>query len=141
MWLPILWAATSHEDFLRPQGRSYSRTRLFVHFHSVNSYRLSDVLDFSFAEILVAKRYLIFDLVVGRTRDANPALLCQTLHAGGDVDPIAVEPLSFDNHIPQVNADAELHLPLFWQLGVLHFKFVLNLHRATHGIDHTGELG
>ena len=48
---------------------------------------------------------------------------------------------AFDDHIAEVDADAKLHLPMFGQLGILLFECVLNLHRAAHGIDHTGELG
>ncbi len=70
-----------------------------------------------------------------------PPGIGQTFQPGGDVDPIPVEPFAFDDHIAQVDADAKLHLPMFRQLGVLHFEFVLNLDRAAHGIDHTGELG
>src|SRR5688572_3555933 len=37
--------------------------------------------------------------------------------------------------------DTKLHPPILRQLGIFRLEILLNLHRAAHGIDYTGELG
>jgi len=37
-----------------------------------------------------------------------PRRNCQTLHAGGNVDAVTVEPFAFDDYVTQVNANAKL---------------------------------
>src|SRR5215813_7879533 len=65
----------------------------------------------------------------------------QALEPRGNIDPIAVDPFSLDHYIAQVEADAKLHLAVVRQVRVFGFQFLLDLHRTTHGIDHTGKLG
>jgi hypothetical protein len=80
-------------------------------------------------------------VVVGRTRDAYSTREGETLQSRSDVDAITIQSLAFDDYIPQVDANAELHLPLLGQVGILLLEYVLNLYGAAHGIDHTGKLG
>ena len=78
--------------------------------YSPHPHRLGDVLDRLFAQILVAQRQLVLDMVIHRPRDADAARLGQAFQSCGNVDPVPVEPLALDNHIAHVDADAKLHL-------------------------------
>src|SRR5262249_35244037 len=61
--------------------------------------------------------------------------------ARGDIDPIAVKALTFDDDISDVDPDAKLHPALLWHFGISPFEFVLDLDCTLHGIDHAGKLG
>ncbi len=48
---------------------------------------------------------------------------------------------SFDDHVGEINADAELDPHVLWHLGLAVGHPALHLHSAPHGIDHARELG
>src|SRR3990172_8698232 len=90
--------------------------------YPVHPHGLRDVLDGLLAEILVAKPDLALDLIIGRAREADAARLSEAFHPRRYVDSVAVDPLPFDDHIAQVDADAELHPPGLRQFGVPGFE-------------------
>ena len=91
----------------------------FIHHYPIRSHRLGDVLDRLLTLILVVQRQLVLDLIVDRAGDADPTGNREAFQPRGDVDPIPIESLAFDDHIAQVDANAKLHLPMVRQLGVL----------------------
>src|SRR3972149_3618635 len=109
--------------------------------YPVHPHGLRDVLDGLLAEILVAKPDLALDLIIGRAREADAARLSEAFHPRRYVDSVAVDPLPFDDHIAQVDADAELHPPGLRQFGVPGFEGLLDLRRAQPGVHHARELG
>ena len=80
-------------------------------------------------------------MVEGGLGDADPAGIGEGLEPGGDVDPVAVDPVLLLDHVPQVDPDAEQHLPVLGQLCVARLQLLLHRHRALHRIHHAGELG
>src|SRR6266851_703677 len=73
--------------------------------------------------------------------DADAARFSEAFEAGGDVDAVAVDLLAIDHHVAEVDADAELHPPLGWQIRVLGLERGLDLDGALDGIHDAGELG
>src|SRR5712692_1416813 len=116
------------------------RRRRRVRQYPVHAYRLRNVLHDVLAEPRIPHRQLVFDLVVGSARKTDATALGQPLNAGRDVDPIPVETIALNNHIPQVDTDTEHHLAGRWQRSVAGFEVVLNRDGTLHRIDHAGEL-
>jgi hypothetical protein len=61
--------------------------------------------------------------------------LAQVLEPGRDVDPVAVDPLSLDRHVPEVNANSEQHPTLLGQALVPDLQHPLHLDRALHRVQ------
>ena len=71
-----------------------------------------DILDGDVAGILELHGYPIADAFVDDGRNADPAGLGQRLEAGGDVDAIAVDIVTLDDHISEIDADPQHDLRL-----------------------------
>src|SRR5262249_55478545 len=68
----------------------------------------------------------------------NPAGFRNPFETRCDVHAVAVDILTFDNHIADVNADAKLYrIPA--PRGIRLLKQFLNLNRAGHGVDRTSK--
>ena len=89
---------------------------------------------------LVPEGQLGFDLVEGRLGDTDAARVGEGLEPSCDVHPVAVDPVTFLDHVPEVHPDAEQHAPVLGQLGVARLQLLLHRHGALHGIHDTGEL-
>ena len=79
-------------------------------------------------------------VVEGRTGDHDSARLGELLEAGGDVHPVAIDVLVRDDHVAEVDADAEADALC---LGHCRFAFghaTLNAGRALDRVDGAGEL-
>jgi hypothetical protein len=99
-----------------------------------------DVLDRLLAEVLEGEVELAQHLVVDLARDADPAGRGQSLEAGGDVDAVAVDVVVLDDHVTEVDADAERD-PLAVRHPVIALGHgALNLDRALDSVDHAREL-
>ncbi len=61
---------------------------------------LSDVLQGLLPQILVIEAQLALDVMMHHAGDADSSPLRQSLEAGGDVDPVPVDPALFLHHIP-----------------------------------------
>ncbi len=93
-----------------------------------------------FAQVLEASLNLAFALAVGVAREADPAWFGQPLETGGDVDPVAVDVLTLDDHVAQVDADAELEALVLVGLRLALGHPVLPGHRTGNRIHHAGKL-
>ena len=78
---------------------------------------------------------LAFDLLVGVVGNADCTRASQRLHAGGDVDAVAVDIALVDDDVTDIDADAELDPAIFGNGGVALGHAALDFHGATHGID------
>src|SRR6516164_7887138 len=69
----------------------------------------------------------------------NPAGFYDSFEPRRDVHAVAVDILTFDNHIPDVNADAKLYWIADGPPGIALLKLFLYLHRARYGINRTSK--
>ena len=72
-------------------------------------HRPGDVLDLLLAQILERDVEFVAHLIVHDPADANPARLGESFQARGDVDPVAVDVSLLDDHVAQIDADAQLY--------------------------------
>ena len=68
-----------------------------------------------------------------RARPSSPA--CR------HIDAVAINLLTFDHHVAEVDADAELHPTLQRQFRIFVPKRTLNRNGAINRLDHAGEFG
>jgi hypothetical protein len=92
------------------------------------------------AQKVVGEGKLSFHLVVGRPREADAAALGQALQAGGDVDAITVEPRALQDHVAEIDPDAEVHPAGHWQACVPQTQLALDLGGTLDGVHHAREL-
>src|SRR6201997_865901 len=70
--------------------------------------RAGDVFDLLFTEILKDKGQPVAHLVMNRIGDEHPAGIGQGLDPRGDVDAVAIEVVALDDHIAEIDADAQI---------------------------------
>src|SRR6266851_1517612 len=99
------------------------------------------VFHFLLASILVTQRELVSYLLIDSTGDTDAAGVGETLEAGGDVDAVAVDLLAIHHHVAEVDADAEFHSALGWDIRVFRLERGLDLDGAQDRIDDAGKLG
>jgi hypothetical protein len=80
---------------------------------------------------------LVSDLVVHDARDADAARLGQALQPRGDINPVSEDVVFFDDHVAEVNADAEPDPPLLGHLRLTVEHPALNLGRTAHRVHDT----
>jgi hypothetical protein len=109
--------------------------------HPVDPDRLGDVLDLLLAQIVEGQRQLVADLVARGAGEADRPGLGERFQPGGDVDPVAEQVAAVDNHIADMDADAELHRLVGGAGGILCRDRRLDRDRTRRRIDRTGEVG
>ena len=72
-------------------------------------------------------------------RYGDPAGCCNALQARGDIDAIAVNIISFNDHVAEVNANAKLNAAIPWHIRISLLHSMLPLHRARHRAHDTWE--
>ena len=102
-------------------------------------HRLYDVLDALLPDVLERVREPVADMVANRARDAHAAQLCQGLQPSSDVDTVAVDVVAVNDHVAQINADAEYDALVLGHIGVAVSHRSLDLKGAADSIDDTGE--
>ena len=108
--------------------------------HAVHAQRPGDVLDGLLAAIVEGDVELALDLLVDVRRDADAAGIGQFLKARRDVDAVAVDVVALDDHVAQVDADAERDAPILGYLGVALGHAALDGDRAIDRVDDAREL-
>jgi hypothetical protein len=78
-------------------------------------------------------------MVQGGFGKANAAGRGDLLDPSGDVDTVAVEPAVLDEHVAEIDADANLHATVCRQLGIVDAQAALDLDRTPDGRGHGGE--
>jgi hypothetical protein len=80
-------------------------------------------------------------MIVDRVGDQYSARLSQRLQPRRYVHPIPEDVVLLNDHVTEVDADAEVNSPL-WQGSLIALGHpALDLNGAPDGIDHAGELG
>ena len=102
--------------------------------HPVDPQRLGHVLERLFAQVVEGDFEPPPGLAIGVVGEADAAGLRQALQACRNVDAVAVDVVALDDHVAQVDADAESQLPV----PRAHAR--LPGERAADGIHHRGEL-
>src|SRR6185369_44248 len=116
------------------------RRRARIETDAIDANRPGDVLDRVLAYELAGERKLAVDLIEGGARQTDTAALGQAFETRGDVDAVAVEALTLDDDVAEVDADAEAHPAGGRQLGVARLELALDVDRALHGIHDAREL-
>ena len=103
--------------------------------------RTGDVLDALLAEILECELFQsLADLVAHGARDADAAGLGEHFEPRRDVDAVAKDVVVLDDHVAEIDADAELDPPRRRDVGVASRHPALDLGRAQHRIGDAVEL-
>jgi hypothetical protein len=105
----------------------------------VNPHRTGDVLDLLLAHVLEGEVEPVSYLITDDPADADPARLGQGLQSRRDIHPIAEDVVLLDNHVAEIDADAEPDASLLRHLRLAVEHPTLDLHSAAHGVHHTGE--
>ena len=88
-----------------------------------------------FADELERQGELVFDLLVGISRNTDATRLGERFQPRRDIDSVAVDGVFVYDHVPQIDADAELHPLIVGELGVFLGQFPLNLRSGRYSID------
>ena len=75
------------------------------------------------------------------SRDAYRTRLGESFETSGDIDAVTEQVLAINHHIANVHANAELHRLVGANTRILRGNRRLHRDRASHGIDHAGEIG
>ena len=83
--------------------------------YRIGSHRPRNVLQVLLAHVDELGRDLVLDLMVRRIGDGDAARLRDAFEPGRDVHPIAQDVIAFDQHVTEIDADAEQHSPILRQ--------------------------
>ena len=109
--------------------------------HPEDMDRAGDVLDVLLAEILEGDVVEpVADLIAHGARDADAARLGKHLEARRDIDAVAENIVVLDDHVAEIDADAELNPPRRRNVGIAPRHPALDLGRAQHRISDALEL-
>ena len=108
----------SCQDHDRGSPAGVARPRSFpiaagIQQHPIGANRIGDVLEALLSEAGKADIHLVHRVIERRAGDANTAGLGHRLQARGDVYPIAIDVVSLDNDVAEIDADAKPDLLCF----------------------------
>ena len=98
-------------------------------------HRPGDVLDLLLAQILEGKGQPVANLIVDRIGHEHPADIGQGFDPCRNVDAVAIEVVALDDHIAEIDADAQFDALVRRDACVPLRDRLLHLDRATHRID------
>ena len=99
------------------------------------------VLQLVVAKIDELDWHLVADLLVDTARNTDAARIGERLKAFGDIDPVAEQVALFDDHVAQIDADAEQHPLRFRCCLVEQPDRSLNLETGLESIDCARKFG
>jgi hypothetical protein len=108
--------------------------------HPVDAHQPGDVLDLLLAQVFEDKGQPVANLVVNRIGDEHPAGIGQGFDPRGDVDAVAIEVVALDDHIAEIDADAQFDPVVRRGAGVPLGHRLLHRDRAAHRIDDARKL-
>ena len=122
----------------RPRGQSRARqSGEPFGAHRIGAHRPCDVLDAVLADVVEGVRKLVPDLVSDHSGDANSTGLGECLQPCRDIHTVAEDVVFFDDHIAQIDPNAEPDATLLAHLRFAADHPALNLHSAAHRIHDT----
>src|SRR5262249_36735331 len=99
-----------------------------------------DVLQALGAESLEGQVRVCAHLLTDQRGHTDPARVGQRLHAGCDVQTVAIRPRAVVHHVPEVDADAKAHLARWWHRGIALSHRALDGNGALHRLLDAPEL-
>jgi len=105
----------------------------------VNPHWPSDVFDLLLAQILKDKGQPVAHVVVNSIGDQHPAGIGQSFDPSGNVDAVAIEVVTLDDHIAEIDADAQFDAVVGADTNVPLGHRLLHRDRAPHRIDDAGK--
>jgi hypothetical protein len=105
----------------------------------VDPHRTRDVLDLLLAQILKEEGQPVAHVIMNRIGDEHPAGIGQGFDARGDVDAVAINVVVFDDHVAEIDADAQLDAVVRRRARVPLGYRLLDLDCAAHRIDDAGK--
>jgi hypothetical protein len=106
----------------------------------IDAHRPGNVFDLLLAEILKGKGQAVAHLIMNGIGDEHPAGICQGFDPCRDVDAVAIEIVAVNDHVAEIDADAQLNAVVRRDAAVPVGHRLLHLDRATHRIDGAGKL-
>ena len=103
-------------------------------------HRLGDVLDGLFALIEELQFELVADLIAHHRRAGDAARPRQPLEPRRHVDAVAIEIVALDDDVAEIDADAELDVPVLGNSGVALRHAALDFDRAARRVKNAAEL-
>ena len=94
-----------------------------------------------FAHIARLEGDLALELLIGVFGNADGAGTRQRFHARRDIDAVAENVGAVDDHVADIDADAEFDAALFRDAGVALGHDALDVEGAARGVNGTSELG
>jgi hypothetical protein len=128
-----------HPSLPRKRGRVREGARR-GQWDAVDAHRPRDVLDLLLAQVLKAEIELVAHLVAHDAADADAARFSQGFEACGDIDAIAVDVVTLDDDVAEIDTDAKLDAAFLGDTAIALGERTLDFDRAAHRIDDAGEL-
>jgi hypothetical protein len=75
------------------------------------------------------------------SRHADASWIRKPFQARGNIHSIAEDVATVGHDIPEFDADAELHRPFLWHVGIALAHALLRINSTGHRIHYTAELG
>src|SRR5580704_6629277 len=107
--------------------------------HPVDPHWAGNVFYLLLAQILEDKGQPVAHVVMHRIGDEHAAGIGQGFDPGGDVDAVAVEVVALDDHVAEIDADAQFDAVLRRDTRVPLGYRLLHRDRAAHRIDDAGK--
>src|SRR5437868_11919704 len=107
--------------------------------HEIDMQRLRDVLDRLLALVEEFDLQLVADMVAHRRRAGDAARCGKAFEPGGDIDAVAIDVIALDDHIPDMEADAEPDMAVFRDRLIAIRHAALHIHGAAGGVDDAAE--
>jgi len=104
-------------------------------------HKLWDVFELLLTHVNALELDFALDLLIHLARDADAAWLSGPFKPRGDVDPIAINALLVEDHIPLVDPNPELHTPLWCDSGIPFGHCFLDSDSTFDRVQHAGEFG
>ena len=123
-----------------PAAARRRRLRRHSQIDEIDMHRLGDVLDGLLALIEELQFELVADLVAHHRRTGDAAGPRQPFEPRRHVDAVAIEIVALDDDVAEIDADAELDVPVFGNPGVALRHAALDFDRAARRIEHAAEL-
>ncbi len=137
--LPLTCSWTLPETTTAP-GSANASSRAGRRANGIYPNWLGDVLQLVRAEVLEPGLQLRLHLVVDGAGDPDSAGIGDTLQARRDVDAVAMDVVAFDDHVAQINADAEDDPLVVGLIGGAFRHAFLDFDSALDGFDDAREL-
>src|SRR5271170_6958975 len=108
--------------------------------NAIDPHRTGNVLDLLFAQILKDKGQPVADVVMNRIGDEHPAGIGQGFDPCGDVDAVAIEVVALDDHVAEIDPDAQFDAVVRAYTRVVLGHRLLHRDRAAHRVDDARKL-